>query len=722
MVKRFALGLAFVVSLVSAVAGWSGSDEIFVDVNAAAGGNGTQAAPYDTIRQAVGDANARVEDSIIHIAEGTYSESPNITITRDGVRLVGSTTLVLDGSGLPTGAYEHGATLRPLLPPGTPLIPAGSALIRVNASRVEIAGLVLDGGVPLPPLGPAGVGLLILADGVPGARHLDDIHIHDNLLINTGQATQLRLASATVERNFFARSNIGMGTFAGFENPLDPQRESHLVIRSNRFVQHQSLALNVLGSVGVNPLTAGIPGLISGPSVTHVTIRENDFLRNSNGPMYPQAIQYSALNFNPMNDTSDTLQPSRIDADVRDNRFIENGYGWSISQRVRLDQNQAPYTFDGRLVGNFYCGNGLNDAFFNFNLNAQSHGFAAGGAFRHATNSTYIIDAAGDGLTATAFDYDHPLTDPRLPTNAPGTLVLNNVLRFNGVIVDNAVQISRPPLVSPGVFAPIDVGLTPALSLVGGNPISVKRDGLFVDPGVNAIDPCEGDLRDRVVTTGIVDVTTPGTYVVRYEVTNAVGKSAPAVERTVIVRPPVSVDLFLDGTGPVTASSSLFLSDVAPAGTTARSQDSVGINFAGGNPWKVVGTWTAPFSTTGGDLESLRALHVWLGLKNSDDQGTRFDVRAEILRNGNPIASGETRCIQGLTRNANLARDEAVSFNPFAPITFDGVQDVLSLRISTRIGTTATGAFCGGHSNATGLRLYFDAVSRQSGFGVVLVR
>jgi len=34
--------------------------------------------------------------------------------------------------------------------------------------------------------------------------------------------------------------------------------------------------------------------------------------------------------------------------------------------------------------------------------------------------------------------------------------------------------------------------------------------------------------------------------------------------------------------------------------------------------------------------------------------------------------------------------------------------------VLTRIGTTATGARCGGHSNAVGLRLYFDAVSRAA--------
>ena len=54
--------------------------------------------------------------------------------------------------------------------------------------------------------------------------------------------------------------------------------------------------------------------------------------------------------------------------------------------------------------------------------------------------------------------------------------------------------------------------------------------------------------------------------------------------------------------------------------------------------------------------------------------------------------------------------------------TFNGTSDVLSLKILTRIGTNGAGAFCGGHSNAVGLRLYFDAVSRPSKFTAIFKR
>jgi hypothetical protein len=172
--------------------------------------------------------------------------------------------------------------------------------------------------------------------------------------------------------------------------------------------------------------------------------------------------------------------------------------------------------------------------------------------------------------------------------------------------------------------------------------------------------------------------------------------------------------VFLHGSGGTANPPTLSLSSDAPTGTTARYQDSPAINFNGGNPWVAVGTWTAAPTLSNGTLTALGDAHVWLGLKNSDDVGTNFDVRVEAWKNGTFLTSGETRCIQGLTRNANDAREVAVPFAPFPVTPFDGTSDVLSLRVLTRVGTTESGASCGGHQNAVGLRLYFDATNRAA--------
>ncbi len=48
----------------------------------------------------------------------------------------------------------------------------------------------------------------------------------------------------------------------------------------------------------------------------------------------------------------------------------------------------------------------------------------------------------------------------------------------------------------------------------------------------------------------------------------------------------------------------------------------------------------------GPSLTSLSPVHAWIGLKNSDDQGARFDLKAELKKNGVTIATGLQRCIR----------------------------------------------------------------------------
>jgi len=119
------------------------------------------------------------------------------------------------------------------------------------------------------------------------------------------------------------------------------------------------------------------------------------------------------------------------------------------------------------------------------------------------------------------------------------------------------------------------------------------------------------------------------------------------------------------------------------------------------------------------ELVSLDPATLWIGLKNSDDQGTQFDLRVEVYTNDTLVSDGITRCITGVTRNPNKAKEIAVPFGSISNGTFE-TGDELFLKISTRIGTNPDGTKCLGHSNAVGLRLYYDATSRPSRFGAEL--
>jgi hypothetical protein len=178
-------------------------------------------------------------------------------------------------------------------------------------------------------------------------------------------------------------------------------------------------------------------------------------------------------------------------------------------------------------------------------------------------------------------------------------------------------------------------------------------------------------------------------------------------------------DLFLHGGGGQANPPSLTIDAAAPTAATAKFKDSASVNFSGGNPWREVGTWSALPTTTGSSL-MLADLRVWLGLKNSDDQGTSFDIRAEAYKAGELMTSGLVRCITGIVRNPGSAQAVTVSFDPVPPVDFDGAGDVLMVRVLARIGTNPDDTKCAGHNGAAGLRLYFDGVNQASQFGATL--
>jgi hypothetical protein len=170
-----------------------------------------------------------------------------------------------------------------------------------------------------------------------------------------------------------------------------------------------------------------------------------------------------------------------------------------------------------------------------------------------------------------------------------------------------------------------------------------------------------------------------------------------------ILRPAVCVaaDYYLHTT------TSDILDNTTPSATTAQFKDSPAVNRT---VYQQIGIWSAMPVGSPMQLNSLSDLRVWIGLKNSDDQGTYFDLKAELRKNGNVIASGETKNIQGVTLNPNLAKEVTVAFGTITNNQF-AAGDILSIRIFAKVADS------GGHNSAVGLRMYYNAMSRASRFG-----
>jgi uncharacterized repeat protein (TIGR01451 family) len=177
----------------------------------------------------------------------------------------------------------------------------------------------------------------------------------------------------------------------------------------------------------------------------------------------------------------------------------------------------------------------------------------------------------------------------------------------------------------------------------------------------------------------------------------------------------IALPAFLHGSGAVSNPPVLFLDGTAPTAATAKYKDSAAVRSGLTNPWVEIGAWPAQPGLFAGTLSTLADLRVWLGLKNSDDEGTQFDVRAEVWKNGlELVASGETACVGGVTRNPDKAKEVTVPFDLFPPVNLDGSTDAVSLKVFDRIGTRCSGPT---HSSAAGVRLYFDGLRRPSGLG-----
>lgn len=157
------------------------------------------------------------------------------------------------------------------------------------------------------------------------------------------------------------------------------------------------------------------------------------------------------------------------------------------------------------------------------------------------------------------------------------------------------------------------------------------------------------------------------------------------------------------------AGGNLLLTEIAPTSTTAKFTDSPALSRSNGNPWKKIGAWDGSINRFC-PVEEVSDLQVWLGLRNSDDQGARFDLKAEFMAGKTVIATGETDCITGLVRNPSLTKEVVVSFSP-AEMAL--LPSVVTLVLSARIGTG-----CPGHASASGLRMYYGSAAQDSSFDI----
>lgn len=165
----------------------------------------------------------------------------------------------------------------------------------------------------------------------------------------------------------------------------------------------------------------------------------------------------------------------------------------------------------------------------------------------------------------------------------------------------------------------------------------------------------------------------------------------------------------VDASGAVYVAGSLGFGDDVNAYVAKLTPPSAGTPTPTATATATALPTTTPTPTPGGSLlTNLGPAQVWIGLKNSDDVGIKFDLSAEAYRNGAElVGSGELTSVAGGSSGFNTAHLRSI------PLTFmNGISflpnDTLSLKVLVRNACSGSG------KNSGTARLWFGDNSANS--------
>ena len=109
----------------------------------------------------------------------------------------------------------------------------------------------------------------------------------------------------------------------------------------------------------------------------------------------------------------------------------------------------------------------------------------------------------------------------------------------------------------------------------------------------------------------------------------------------------------------------------------------------------------------------LNPAQVWMGLKNSDDVGIKFDLLAEVYKGSNLITSGQLDSIPGGSSGFNNANLHEIPLVLPSPIDFPQ-GSVLSIKVYVRNACVGSG------KNSGQARLWFNDSAANTQFGATI--
>jgi hypothetical protein len=106
-------------------------------------------------------------------------------------------------------------------------------------------------------------------------------------------------------------------------------------------------------------------------------------------------------------------------------------------------------------------------------------------------------------------------------------------------------------------------------------------------------------------------------------------------------------------------------------------------------------------------LSSLSPAKIWVGLKNSDDVGIKFDLLAEAYKDGVLVSSGQLNSVVGGSSGFSNAKLNSIPFNSFSPLDFPAGSQ-LSIEFYVRNACSGSS-----HNSGTARLWYNDSVANS---------
>jgi len=190
--------------------------------------------------------------------------------------------------------------------------------------------------------------------------------------------------------------------------------------------------------------------------------------------------------------------------------------------------NQPPVASNPVISGSLYWGQTLSAGYTYSDVENDSEGASRIRWLRNGTPIYQLDVVSGIYSYVTGATYTTVTTD------------INQDISFEVTPVAATGSTTGATVTSPPVTILNVDNTPPVITLNGAASIDITTGDAYTDAGASAQDDIDGDISANIVVVNPVDTSTPGSYTITYNVSDAAGNAATEVTRTVTVSDPAS--------------------------------------------------------------------------------------------------------------------------------------------------------------------------------------